>query len=126
MHSRTLKTDEESVKGYAHYRDARDKKPTTKLSTRIKSIVDSFKSCRHTIFADVRAIGHLQSRNGNVRYESAALKVNGLLNHVTGVMSSLIDTMDALEEVGKDVLDRNTQMWMMVREKKIGGKGKMV
>ena len=95
-------------------------------SRRIKSIVDSFKSCCSTIFADVRAIGYLQSRNGNVRYESAALKVNGLLNHVTGVMSSLIDTMEALEEVGKDVLDRNTQMWMAVREKNVDEKGKTV
>ena len=74
----------------------------------------------------MRAIGHLQSRNGNVRYESAVLKVNGLLNHVTGVMSSLIDIMDALEEVGKDVLDRNTQMWMSVREKYVDEKGTMM
>ena len=123
LSTQALSTNEGKLKGYAHYREGRDKKPTTKLYTRIKSIVDSFNSCRSTIFSEVRAIGYLQTANGNVRYESGALKVNGLLNHITGVMSTLVDTVEDLEEVGNEVLDRNTQMWMMAREKKIGGEG---
>ena len=123
LSTQALSVNDGKFKGYAHYREGRDKKPTTKLYTRIKLIVDSFNSCRSTIFSEVRAIGYLQTANGNVRYESGALKVNGLLNHITGVMSTLVDTVEDLEEVGNEVLDRNTQMWMMAREKKIGGEG---
>ena len=105
--------------------ETRSQRPTTKLSTSIKSIVDSFKSCRSTIFADVRAIGCLQCANGNVRYKSAALNVNGLLNKVTGEMSSLTDTIETLDEVGKDVLNRNT-MWMGENEKNVVETSKMI